>query len=493
MATSPNNIATIFDLPSIDVLAQAYRDYVTSQNTAVNPNIEDSDFYLKSIGLAGLISGAIGDAAINFINIFPQYLNGSYINLGLAARDLPMQQAATYAQANLGTVTAPAATFTVQAGMQLTNSVTNVVYEILNTMTINISDPASYNNIPAICTVAGAGNQLAPSTVLTFSNPPLDVDSNPVETLTVQNSTDGVNAETDNEAVTRIVNGTQIPKSGSRITDYYYYILDGNLYLPDNAIVITNAITIPNNQFNSANFDFGLFGVGGSAITDYTLNQGILYGISPGTYTPFDRSISDDAITAIQQSVTAQQLININPYINSITTQNLPTTESMVVTPYFQITVTLYPGLTLGTVLQINSSDQNGNPIVISMTVENLIKREVRRAICQQPFGATQTLDESGAIVTSQILLSSIEQQLDSALGTGQYQGTYATILIDRQVFIWQSGTGGGAVYGYTNIPVDIGIPNPPPSPMIDYPLAWIYDIADDPSIGYDNILVVPT
>lgn len=488
MATNSNstlNINAIFDLPSIDTLAQSYRNYITATNADVNPNIVNSDFWLKSIALAGITGGALSDAAVEFINIFPQYLTGSYINVGLSQRGLPAQYAATYATAILGTVTVPISPFTVQSGMQLTNSYNNAIYEILTTATINISDPASYNNIGAICTVVGTGNQLPVSTVLTFTNPPLDNNGNPVTTLTVQSSTDGANQESDTDADTRVVKAAQIPKSGSRVTDYYYFALDGNQYLGSQ--IITDCQTLPNNQFQSLNYNFGVFGIGGTAITDYILNQGILYGVSPGTYTPFTRTLPNSAITAISQSISVQQQIEAEPYVNTVSTQNLPTEQMSVVTPYIQISVTLYPGLTLSSVLQINSTNQYGEPIIISITASNLIKREARRAICQQNFGATQTFDGNGAIVSSKILLSSIEQQLDYSLGTIQYQGAYATILADRQIFIYDPAISN---YNYINIPLDIGIPAPPSNPVINYPLEWIYDIADDPVIGYDNIIV---
>lgn len=493
MANSNNsntflNINSIFNLPSVETYSQNYRNYVIAENPEINPNIKNTDFWYKSIGIGGIGAGIIGDAAINFINIFPQYLSGAYINLGLSARGLPAQFAATYATATLGTGSAPSATFTVLAGMQLTNTYNNAIYEILTTTTINISDSASYNNIPAICTVLGLGNQLPNGTVLTFSNPPLDVDNNPVDTLIVQSSADGSNAETSNAAVQRVLGATQIPQAGSRITDYYNFaIVGGNQYLGGTTPVITDCVTLPNNQFQNVNFNFGVFGIGGTPITDYILNQSILYGSTPGTYTPFTRTLPSNAITAISNSIQAQQQIDAKPYVNSVITQNLPTVQSFVVTPYFQVSVTLYPGLTLSSVLQINSFDQYGDPIVISITVSNLIKREIRRAVCQQDYGATLSLNSNGGIIGSTILLSSIEQQLDYALGTANFQGAYATVLVDRQVFVYNPSVPG---YAYGNIPLSIGVPNPPSSPITDYPLAWIYDIADDPLIGYDNITV---
>ena len=224
------NISTIFNLPTVENVAQSYRDFVTAQNSSVNPNIPKTDFYLKSEALAGIVTGAVGDASYYFVNMFPQYLSGVFVDLGLSARGLPPRESATYATAVLGTVAAPDATFTVQAGMQLNNLATNAVFQILTTMTIDISNPASYNNIDSICTIIGLGNSQTSGTVLTFATPPIDANNNPVMSLTVQSSIDGTDAETDDQAVTRILNGTQIPKSGARITDYYYYILDGNNY-----------------------------------------------------------------------------------------------------------------------------------------------------------------------------------------------------------------------------------------------------------------------
>lgn len=475
------NIVTIFQLPAQSDVAQDYRNYITAQNTAINPNIASSDFYLKSVALAGIATGAVADTASYFIQMFPQYLTGTFTNIGLSQRSLPPMQAATYAQAVLGTVNAPAATFTVQVGMQLNSSV-GAIYEILTTSIIDITNSASYNNIGAICTQIGAGNQIPVDSVLTFANPPIDSNNNPVATLTVQSSVDGSNAEANNGAVSRILAGTQIPKSGSRTTDYYYYILGGNNYVAGN--LITDAITIPNNQFQSANYNFGLFGVGGSQITDYILNQGLLANT---TYLPFSRTLTNAAITAIGQSVATQQLINTNPYINTVSTQNLPTEQSSVVTPFFQIGVVLATGYNLTTLIQLNSTDQNNNPIVISLTVEQLIQREVRRAICQQGYGATQTLSAQGVILASTILVSTIEQQLDYALGTTQYNGIYATILIDRQVLTYNSTS---HAYEYQNIAMNIGIPNPPLNPSQNYNLDWIYDIADNSTIGYANIAV---
>lgn len=476
------NIVTIFQLPAQSDVAQNYRNYITAQNTAINPNITGGDFYLKSVAIAGITTGAVADTASYFVQMFPQYLTGTFTNIGLSQRGLSPMQAATYAQATLGTVNAPAATFTVQAGMQLNSASNGAIYEIIATTIINITNPASYNSISSICTQIGAGNQIPVGSILTFANPPIDSNNNPVTTLTVQSSIDGSNAETNNGAVVRILAGTQIPKSGSRITDYYYYVLDGNNYISGN--LITDAITIPNNQFLSTNYNFGLFGVGGSSITDYVLNQGLL---SNTTYESFNRTLTNAAITAIGQSVASQQLINITPYINTVSTQNLPTTQATVVTPFFQIGVVLATGYNLSTLISLNSTDQNNNPIVISLTVEQLIQREVRRAICQQAYGATQTLNTQGVIIASTILVSAIEQQLDYALGTTQYNGIYATILVDRQVLTYNSTS---SAYEYQNIAMSIGIPNPPENPIQNYTLEWIYDIADNATIGYANILV---
>ncbi len=484
------NIATIFPLPTLEDVAQNYRDYVTSQNSLINPNVPNTDFYLKSFGIAGTCTGIVGDASFYFINMFPQYKTGVFLDIGLQAAGLPPRFPATYASAILGTVSAPAAQFTVQAGMQLNEPITNTIFQILTTQLIITTDPISYNNIASVCTIIGAGNQLAPGTVLYFATPPIDDDSNPVLSLTVQSSVSGTDVESDDQANQRLLAAAQIPRSGSRITDYFYYGLDANVYPVDQTI--TWVLTIPNNQFLSANYNFGIFGLSGAGITDAILDQGIINN----TYELFDRSINGSTISAMETSIGIQQLININPYVDSIGTQFLPTyyLAGPTLSPYIQVTVILQIGVSLSSVIKINTTDSNYP--VISLTVEQLIKREVRRAICQQQYGANQTYSASGAITSSTIFTSSIEDQLGYALGTAQYQGIYATVLLDRIIEI-NNGTG---AYFPTNIlltpgfQTNNGIPNPPPATTGGgYPLLWIYDITDDTAVGYNNIKVVAT
>lgn len=479
------NIATIFALPTLEDVAQNYRNYITSQNSLINPNVPNTDFYLKSFGIAGISTGIVGDMSSYFINMFPQYKTGIFLDIGLQAAGLPPRFPATYASAILGTVSPPSSPFTVQAGMQLNEPITNTIFQILTTQLILTTDAISYNNIASVCTIIGSGNQLAPGTVLFFATPPIDDDTNPVLSLTVKSSVSGTDVESDDQANLRLLEASQIPRSGSRITDYFYYGLDANVYpVPE---TINWVLTLPNNQFLSANYNFGVFGLSGTGITDAILDKGIINN----NYVLFDRSISAGTISAIETSIRIQQLINANPYVDSIGTQFLPT----YLLPYIQVKVILQVGFDLSSVIKINTTDPHN--AVISITVEQLIKREVRRAICQQPYGANQTYSASGAITSSTIFTSSIEDQLGYALGTAQYQGIYATVLLDRIIEI-NDGTG---TYLPTNIilspggfQTNNGIPNPPPATTGGgYPLLWIYDITDNTTVGYNNILVVAT
>ena len=116
-----------------------------------------------------------------------------------------------------------------------------------------------------------------------------------------------------------------------------------------------------------------------------------------------------------------------------------------------------------------------------TFTIEQLIQREIRRAICQQPFGATLTTDIlTGEILNSQILLSAIQTQLDESLGTSLSTGTLGAYLKNRVIYIKDNTN------NYTqpaSIEVILGIPT-----LSTGDLPWVYDISTDPDFIYPNI-----
>lgn len=468
---------TIFNIPSQDVYAQNYRQYIVAENANINPNIPDTDFWYKSIALSGVVVGGVADASYNYINIFPQYQAGTILSMSLANKGVPPINPATYATATLTTgPNIPPAGFALKQGMQLIDPVNNAVYQIREDYEVQPL-AHNWNTIPSIATVLGAGNALTPATLLNFSVPVIDYAGNQINNLTVVSSVDGVNQETDEQANGRLLELTRIPRGGARTTDIKYILLP-QVNIVYNNNILTDVVTIPNNQFLNGTYNYGVFGLSGTSINDAILNQGLL---SSSTYLPFNRGVDSLEISRMSNVLAVASLINSTPFVGSVATQSLPTLQGGTITPYIKIKVSLLSGYSLSSILNIQS-----DIATISLTVEQLIQREVRRAICSQPFGALQTQSTSGQILTSNIPLSSIEQQLDYALGTSQYNGLYATILTDRQVFIYSSGSGASAVYTYANIALSVGIPNPPTTTTLRY----IYDIADNAAIGYANINV---
>lgn len=454
MATS-----NIFNLPTADDLTQLYKDTIQAEsNGTINPNIGDYNY--KAIAIGGFSAGIYADFSSGYKNYFPQYTQGQALTDWLEASSLPPLQPTTYATLTLQTnpPIAVGVTLTLTSGMELTDSTTGSKYLILENI---IVDDTNYNTIKGISNVAGVGFNLNVNAQLNFEDIPLNSLGNPVPSLYVVSSTDGTEAETENEAQQRLLNAWQIPQSGSRITDYQLYTLDANQYLPNKIIV--DSIVLNNNQFNNnPDFNFAIFAVGGSPINDSVLNKGLLPAT---TFEQFSRTIQDltNTIAKIKQSIYVQQIINNKMWIDTVSTQ--------IINFNIKIEVTLYNGFALSSNVPLADGT--------ILTVEQLIKRETRRAICGQPYGANQEISINSNILSSNIPLSTIEQRLDYTLGTYEYNGIYTTILKDRRITV-DIGSG----FMYQNIPLQVGIPAPTTS-TTNAPLEWIYDVN-----SYNNIIV---
>ncbi len=117
------------------------------------------------------------------------------------------------------------------------------------------------------------------------------------------------------------------------------------------------------------------------------------------------------------------------------------------------------------------------------MTIKQLIQREIRRSICQQQFGATLTKNAAtGEIISSEILISSIQSQLDNALGTSNTTGTLGAYLVNRTIYIYN----GTDYVQESKIDLNLGIPT-----VVTDDLQWLYDISTTVGNIYLNIGVV--
>jgi hypothetical protein len=447
-------LTNVFNLPTISQILKQYQDTVQSENPDTNPYVPRTDWYVKGQSLAGITSGAYADIAVKAQNIYPQYRVGNDVDLTLAYLGLPPRIPETFGTGNCVGDMSFTYPFTVPSGTTLTDPNTGVIYTVY--ITTVVVDATTL--VPFIANVVGIGNQENVGVQLTLT-PAIGS----ITYLIVNNSSDGSNVESDSQANLRILNALRTPPAGARTTDYYNFVLEANSLLPSPEI--TDAIIIPNFLETSSNplGVLGVFGLGGSFANDYLLNQSLING-NPQLY--YDRTLSTAAVSAIETSIFNQKLIAADIFVATDDTFILPTYLAAII----QATVTLVPNVTLTTVLTIQSTDQNNNPITIQITAGNLILREIRRAIVNAPYTGVPEGDPN--LGARFIPISYIEQSLDYGLASGNINGIYASILLDRQILTYN-----GTEYGYFAIPVPIVLNS-------DHNIQATYDV------DYTNIAV---
>lgn len=476
-----NTNIEVFEIKSASQITQDYRNAIISQNSSIDPNNPYTDYYFKSIAIGGICNGIMCDMYPSFINIFPQYRTGTFVDISLASYSSPVRFPATNATYTLSTLTEPinGQTFTLQVGSKLSSSISSDTYIISKTQFVSNTN-SSWQNIEAINSVTGTGHILPLNTILTLQTAVVDSLNQPVTQLMVTACKDGTDQETENSASNRLLSITQIPKSGGRATDYYEYVLvDANALLSSETI--TDCVVLNNNQFNLSlptptAYPFAIFAVGGSAINDLILNGGLASFPAGGAFTPFDRGFTNSAevITAMQNGNYPNKSLGINtPYFNVVSTQTLPLP--------IDVRISLREGYDQNSIIPVLTVDSQNKPIIANFSVADLVRREVRRVICSASLPlainsiAIVNKSTASAILSIGIPISAITQRITEALGTASYAGEYATICKDAEV------TYNGSI---SPIPLILGIPDTSSTQT----LQWIYDITNYNAINVTTI-----
>lgn len=418
-----------------------------------------------------------------FNNTIPQYSDEFGINTQLASAALAPQLPAQPAQMTL----TPTPSLTVGKVYDLPVG-TIVTADNGNTYTVIASDITNYvNTIPlstinpnflVISNIKGQGYLLPTDSILTLTPPIVSTDNidsfSQVKVVDLSTNHDGTNAESLASATNRLITAKQIPLNGTRLTDFQDIILQ-NFGVPPNTTV-TGVIILNSNQVTYAPpsiANFGIYLASGDPINNAILDQGLITGTTTQLYT---RNTNSTIIDNVKNFLYLQEIIGARPAVNSVATQPL-TGNADPDKAFFRITVKLQKGYSKTQIVQIGNS---------SYTIEQLIQREVRRAVCGQNFGATLAQDiDTYAYTSSTLQISDIENQLDATLGTANSTGTLGAYLINRVV----------EVYNYTDdkynyvpiIDLTLGIPTTDiPSATLD----WVYDISITPADIYPNIKV---
>lgn len=428
-----------------------------------------SDFEAKGFG-TGSVGAALSIDNARLLNeAYPQYATSLGINSKLSAQGLPPQYSETPTVLTVDADTLVVGkTYNVPVGVVLTAS-NGQTYQVIATnygeefVTLTSVAPTFY----AISTTDGQATNQDIGAIVTLTPPVVSTDlTQTFNNAAVTATQPGADGESLSDATARLINVSQTPLCGTRSTDIKNLVIS-----PTNGI--TDAVILTNNQiaYSGGLYNTGVFLISGTSITDAILNQGLVTGT---TEVVFTRSVSPAIISSTQQFLVAQNIMGFLPVTQTVQTQGLSDTK-VGTNPYFKIIVTLQNGYSLSSQITLD-----GN----IFTLEQLIQREVRRAVCQSNYGATlTTVISTGAITASAFLISYIQQQLDATLGTGTTTGTLGAYLINRTVFVID--VTGVTYLQVSSINLALGIPTLP-----EDNLQWIYDINTTVGDIYDNIQV---
>lgn len=217
-----------------------------------------------------------------------------------------------------------------------------------------------------------------------LSSPPAGVSSIAVA---LTNLSDGRDLESNDEAATRILNRVRFPIAGGTVSDYQQWAVEA-----DPSVIEANII-----RFIFGPGTVGVVFTAGTTNIDEALNNGDAVVRVP----------SDDLVDTVTTYIDAK-----NPLTDCLTVLK-PVLVSVDVT----VRVRFVDG------------GLNTVPSGQTLTQEQLVQREVKRAIYKTPPGGRR-FGATGFVVASEI-----EEVIDQGLSAAPYtEGEFVQILIDRQV-----------------------------------------------------------
>lgn len=406
---------------TIAQLQNDYANYLQKANPKISPRAPNSYWGIQGGAMAALFLDLYANLQLLENSIYPQNSVGDQVDFWLFTRGLTARGGQTY-----GTVIAsiPSGTFpiTILANTIFTDNgptvFTNNQYQTFQeiTVTANTDQFVLYAIQSGPNYLEPYGNELINATLGL--------------TAQIDGSTNGQNEETDQSCISRILASIRVPKGGSRTTDYYEFALQSNTLFP--VPTITDAIVEPDYDIQNQISILGLFPLVGTRITEYQLNQGLIN--APINFIGYSRQISTGQLVFVNNYIQSQRLVGLSITVGANITYLVTATNAVgitsgglpIINPPLAVNVSLASGFELTTILNINSQDQNNNPIVIQLTVEQLIQREARRAICNQQYGATKIPADTGQ---NYLTVDSIEYVLNFQLSANG--GQLAQILTD--------------------------------------------------------------
>lgn len=374
---------------TIEQLQKDYLGYLQSLNPNINTTAPNTYWSIQGGAMASLFLDLYYSLQLIENSIYVQNSVGNQVDLWLYNRGLPARGGLTYG--TIEAVVTSTVPVTIPINTIFTDSTSGNQYQNLQaiTATDHVTSFTFYAINPGNNYIEPVNANLSASSVV----------------IQVISSTNGELEETDQACITRILQAIRAPIAGARTTDYAVYNLETNATLT--VPVITDSIIRPSFLTINGVGILGVFTLVGTNITEYQLNQGLL---PTTTFVGYSRQAGSGTITAVNNNIQAQRLVGLPVIVGTSITELI--TTSMDTLP---ITVSLVNGYSLSTIVVVNSQDQFNNPITVSLTVEQLIQREARRAICNQPYGGTDIAGQNYVTVNS--IADELNVQLSSTNG----------------------------------------------------------------------------
>lgn len=372
------------DLKPPSEVAQDYLDELAVTKN-VNVSQTDSDWWIRSQVIGGVVAGVYADQRLIANDAFPQraredavlrfldlYFAGGYI-------------AATQSQGNVAVTGSLGAT--IPQTTQFLYQPNGNAYQATETVVLSatgFSGTQASGLVPVLSVAAGQNQNLLAGAPLTISSPPGGI--LPSAVVAVNGLADARDQETAAEARARIVARIRSPLSVGRVSDYIQYA-----EAADPSVTSASVVRYP-------------FGLGTVAVYITSGTTNIDAAIDAGE--PISVIPSDALVAKVQA------FLDVNRPVTDCVTVVKPVTQTIdvtVLTKYSQgIGSTIISGQTL--------------------TQDQLVQREVSRAIYKTPVGGRQVAG-SGFVFASDI-----EQTIDVKLSNESVEVGSIPILSDRQV-----------------------------------------------------------
>lgn len=361
-----------------DQISVQYLTHLKTLKPEVDTSQTDSDWYIRSRVVGGVVSGAYADQRKIADDAFPQSARrdalAKWLQL-LFNSDFkqPTQSSGTAAVTGTNGSVIPANT-------QFLYNPNGNTYQSTAVVTL----VGTTGEVPITSIASGQDQNLLKDAALVISSPPSGINSAAVALTNIGGAR---NLETNEEASARVLARLQNPPAGGNEADYKAFAKAA-----DASVIDVNVIR----------FIFGLGTVG--------------LIVTAGT-TDIDAAVTNG--DPVIRTPSAELIQKVNDYVDAIN----PLTDCVHT---FGPNVIYVPAVVK---VRYAEGDDDTIPAGQTLTQKQLVQREMRRAIYKTPPGGRRFGSQGF------VLASELEEVLDAGLSAPPYtEGNFAQILVDRQV-----------------------------------------------------------